>query len=71
MGAQRDSKLAEEALNMALLKRRPQSGLRHHSDRGSATRSSEMSFAQGWKAKCFFKGTLTTECSMLGVIPNR
>jgi putative transposase len=34
-GAQRDGKLVEEALNMALLKRKPEPALLHHSDRGS------------------------------------
>ena len=32
MGTQRDGKLVEEALTMALLKRRPGPGLLHHSD---------------------------------------
>jgi putative transposase len=35
MGARRDEALVETALEMALLGRRPQAGLVHHSDRGS------------------------------------
>ena len=35
MGAQRDGKLVEDALDMELLKRHPKAGLLHHSDRGS------------------------------------
>jgi transposase InsO family protein len=78
MGAQRDGKLVEEALNMALLKRRPGSGLLHHSDRGSQyTSLSYRTKLEDWgieismsrKGECYdnavvesFNGTLKSEC---------
>lgn len=78
MGAQRDGKLVEEALNMALLKRHPGPGLLHHSDRGSQYTSLgyrakledlgiEISMSR--KGDCYdnavvesFNGTLKSEC---------
>jgi len=35
MAALQDATLVEQALQMALARRRPQAGLLHHSDRGS------------------------------------
>ncbi len=35
MAAMQDAMLVEQALQMALARRRPQAGLLHHSDRGS------------------------------------
>lgn len=35
MAAHRDAELVEQALDMALMRRHPQAGLLHHSDRGS------------------------------------
>jgi transposase InsO family protein len=35
MGAHRDTQLVEQACEMALARRQPESGLLHHSDRGS------------------------------------
>jgi putative transposase len=78
MGAQRDGKLVEEALNMALLKRRPRSGLLHHSDRGSQYTSNTyrtklekagIEISMSRKGDCWdnavvesFNGTLKSEC---------
>jgi len=50
-----DSELALAALEMALASREVKTGLIHHSDRGGATRSSEMRLTQGWKAKCWYQ----------------
>lgn len=78
MGAQRDGKLVEDALNMALLKRKPQPGLLHHSDRGSQYTSlsyrakleeAGIEISMSRKGDCYdnalvesFNGTLKSEC---------
>jgi transposase InsO family protein len=78
MAAQRDGKLVEEALNMALLKRHPQAGLLHHSDRGSQYTSLSyrarleeigIEISMSRKGDCYdnalvesFNGTLKSEC---------
>ena len=78
MGAQRDGKLVEEALNMALIKRRPAPGLLHHSDRGSQYTSlsyrtsleeTGIEISMSRKGDCYdnalvesFNGTLKSEC---------
>jgi transposase InsO family protein len=78
MGAQRDGKLVEEALTMALLKRCPALGLLHHSDRGSQYTSASyraklgeagIEFSMSRKGDCYdnavvesFNGTLKSEC---------
>lgn len=77
MGAQRDGKLVEEALNMALLKRHPAPGLLHHSDRGSQYTSTSyqtkleeagIEISMSRKGDCYdnalvesFNGTLKSE----------
>jgi transposase InsO family protein len=78
MGAQRDGKLVEDALNMALLKRKPEPGLLHHSDRGSQYTSlsyrakleqAGIEISMSRKGNCYdnalvesFNGTLKSEC---------
>jgi putative transposase len=78
MGAQRDGRLVEEALNMALLKRRPAPGLLHHSDRGTQYTSTSyrsrleaagIEISMSRKGDCWdkavvesFNGTLKREC---------
>jgi transposase InsO family protein len=78
MGAQRDGKLVEDALNMALLKRKPKPGLLHHSDRGSQYTSisyrarleeAGIEISMSRKGDCYdnalvesFNGTLKSEC---------
>ncbi len=47
-----DTSLTLKALEQAIARRQPEPGLIHHTDHGSAARSSEMSITQGWKAKC-------------------
>jgi transposase InsO family protein len=43
MAAMQDAPLVEQALRMALVRRRPQAGLLHHSDRGSIYTSEKLS----------------------------
>jgi putative transposase len=78
MGAQRDGKLVEDALNMALLKRKPEPGLLHHSARGSQYTSTSyraklekagIEISMSRKGDCYdnalvesFNGTLKSEC---------
>ncbi len=78
MGALRDGKLVEEALNMGLLKRHPEPGLLHHSDRGSQYTSTSyrakleeqgIEISMSRKGDCYdnalvesFNGTLKSEC---------
>ena len=43
MAAMQDAPLVEQTLRMALVRRRPQAGLLHHSDRGSTYTSEKLS----------------------------
>jgi putative transposase len=78
MDAHRDAVLVEKALQMALLRRHPEPGLLHHSDRGSqytchdyqqVLAHSGIVVSMSRKGDCYdnalmesFNGTLKTEC---------
>ncbi len=87
MGSEHDSELVKQALHMALVVRRPGTGLVHHSDRGSEYASKsyqemlhqhKIQISMSRKGDCYdnamiesFWGTLKEECFSLEVFHTR